>query len=82
MLLFGIIMPVASAEQGANEPTIISGFTTEPMISAGRSYTLALKNNGTVWAWGINNVGQLGDGTRELRSTPVQVQNLNNVIAI
>lgn len=33
----------------------------------------ALKADGTVWAWGANNVGQLGDGTINQQNTPVQV---------
>ena len=42
-------------------------------IAAGGSTTLALKSNGTIWAWGENLYGQLGDGTtvRE-RATPVR----------
>ena len=32
-------------------------------ISAGDYYTVGLKSNGTLWAWGLNNHGQLGDGT-------------------
>jgi alpha-tubulin suppressor-like RCC1 family protein len=39
---------------------------------------LALKADGTVWAWGDNEEGQLGDGTTEYRSTPVQVKDLKS----
>jgi alpha-tubulin suppressor-like RCC1 family protein len=45
-------------------------------------HSLALKNDGTVWAWGWNMYGQLGDGTTVDRNTPVQVQNLNGVTAV
>jgi len=45
-------------------------------------HVLALKKDGTVWAWGLNNAGQLGDGTTTNRATPVQVANLNQVVAI
>ena len=31
-----------------------------PMVVSGRNHTLALKSDGTVWAWGSNNFGQLG----------------------
>ena len=41
-----------------------------------------LRGDGTVWAWGQNNVGQLGDGTTIGRVTPVQVQGLTNVLWI
>ena len=32
-------------------------------VACGSSYTVALKNDGTVWAWGYNGSDQLGDGT-------------------
>ena len=32
-------------------------------VSAGERHTLALKSDGTLWAWGWNNWGQIGDGT-------------------
>ncbi|MCM1439655.1 MAG: hypothetical protein NC131_10735, partial [Roseburia sp.] len=44
-----------------------SGITT-PMVVSGRSHTLALKADGTVWAWGANNFGQLGIATSVNRS--------------
>jgi len=42
-------------------------------ISAGSSHTLAIKNDGTLWAWGRNNYGQLGDGTLVNKSVPTQI---------
>jgi alpha-tubulin suppressor-like RCC1 family protein len=51
-------------------------------IAAGSSHSLALKNDGTVWAWGANDSGQLGDGTTMERHIPVQVQNLSGIVAI
>jgi alpha-tubulin suppressor-like RCC1 family protein len=35
---------------------------TEPMVAAGYHHSLALRDDGTVWAWGNNEVGQLGNG--------------------
>ncbi|MCL0099853.1 hypothetical protein M1O55_03170 [Dehalococcoidia bacterium] len=32
-------------------------------ISAGTNHTVALKSDGTLWAWGSNEFGMLGDGT-------------------
>jgi alpha-tubulin suppressor-like RCC1 family protein len=42
----------------------------------------ALKNDGTVWAWGLNNYGELGDGTTTDRYTPVQVSSLAGITGI
>jgi alpha-tubulin suppressor-like RCC1 family protein len=49
------------------------GLTNVKAIAAGDCHTVALKNDGTVWAWGRNNCSQLGDGTTIQRTTPVQV---------
>lgn len=51
-------------------------------ISAGLRYSLVLLSDGTVWGWGENTWGQLGNGTTTNSDTPVQVQNLDSVIAI
>jgi hypothetical protein len=51
-------------------------------IAAGSIHNLALKADGTVWAWGANSAGQLGDGTNNDSSIPVQVKGLANVAAI
>jgi YD repeat-containing protein len=42
-------------------------------VSAGGSFSTARKSDSTVWSWGVNLNGQLGDGTTTNRSTPVQV---------
>src|SRR5436190_592235 len=43
-------------------------------VKAGFAHSVALKSDGTVWAWGANWYGQLGDGTIADRHTPVQVK--------
>jgi alpha-tubulin suppressor-like RCC1 family protein len=42
-------------------------------IVGGAYHSLALASNGTVWAWGYNNFGQLGNGTNTSSNIPVQV---------
>jgi YD repeat-containing protein len=54
----------------------VSGLTGITAIAGGYFHTIALKNDGTVWAWGYNGYGQLGDGTTTTRTTPVQVSGL------
>ncbi|AEC01294.1 fimbrillin family protein [Parasphaerochaeta coccoides] len=50
------------------------GFMTDvAAVSAGIYHTLILKKDGTLWATGRNNYGQLGDGTTTNTNTPVQV---------
>jgi alpha-tubulin suppressor-like RCC1 family protein len=49
-------------------------------IKSGEYHSIALKTDGTLYSFGENNFGQLGDGSRTNRLTPVQVKNLSNVI--
>jgi len=60
----------------------IYGLSNVTSISTGAEHSLALMQDGTVWAWGRNNNGQLGDGTKTNRLTPVQVPNLSGIVAI
>jgi len=44
------------------------------IISAGWVNSAAVKNDGTLWVWGGNEYGQLGDGTYDAKNLPVQVR--------
>lgn len=70
-------------------PGAVSGLTNVIAVSGGANHSLALKSDGTVWAWGLNSNAQLGDGTTTNRLTPVQVRigiggsnYINDIIAI
>ena len=60
----------------------VSGLSGVSAIAAGANHSLALKTDGTVWAWGYNATGQLGNGTTINSSIPVQVSGLSEVTAI
>ena len=45
------------------------------MVAAGSWHSLALKSDGSLWAWGDNEYGQLGDGTNYMRVEPVRIVN-------
>lgn len=52
---------------------VVGGFTDWCQIAAGRSHSLAIRTNGTAWAWGVNTCGRLGDNTTVAKSSPVSV---------
>jgi alpha-tubulin suppressor-like RCC1 family protein len=51
-------------------------------ISAGQYFAFAIKNDQTVWAWGGNSNGQLGDGTTINKIRPAQVSALTGITKI
>ena len=53
--------------------SVVGGFTDWCQVSAGQYHTTAIRQNGTLWGWGRNACGQLGDGTTLNRSSPVSV---------
>jgi alpha-tubulin suppressor-like RCC1 family protein len=44
---------------------------------AGYFHTVGLQSDGSLWTWGLNEYGQLGDGTTEERHSPLQIGRLN-----
>jgi alpha-tubulin suppressor-like RCC1 family protein len=57
-------------------PALIPGFNSGWVaITAGMSHSLAQQANGTIWAWGSNISGQLGNGNATSQSAPVLVLN-------
>jgi alpha-tubulin suppressor-like RCC1 family protein len=56
-----------------SSPIQVGALTNWSQVSTGSAFTVSVKADGTLWAWGRNGDGQLGDGTVILRSSPVQV---------
>ncbi len=65
-----------------HSPAPVPGLERVRDVAAGGWHSLALGEDGTVWAWGMNNNGQLGDGSRQDRATPMKVAGLSDVKAI
>ena len=53
--------------------SVVGGYTDWIQVSAGMYHSLGLRSNGTAWAWGSNNPGNLGDNTAVAKSSPVSV---------
>ena len=67
----------------ATAPVLVDGgVLLGSAIGAGDTHTLAVKTDGTVWAWGSNNFGQLGDASTTQRLTPVQMSGVSNAAAV
>lgn len=77
-LLLMLLMPACHT----SETQVQSPSSELPRIASGPTHALAVKPDGTVWAWGSNLSGQLGDGTTLDRSTPGPVGGLSNVVAV
>ena len=56
-----------------SSPTQVGSGTDWSKINAGGNHILAIKTDGTLWAWGLNNAGQVGNNSVSNRSSPVQV---------
>ena len=63
-------------------PTNVVGLTNVTAITAGQSFTCALRLDHSVWCWGDNYEGVLGDSGQRYSAVPVQVTGLPEVKAI
>lgn len=63
-------------------PLQVAGLSGITSIASGGAYNLALTQGGTVYAWGDNSNGNLGDGSTTSSASPVQVSGLTNITVI
>ena len=71
-----------TTHDGTRLPVQSIGLSGMRQVSAGYLHSAAVKDDGSVWTWGDNSSGQMGDGTREVRPTPATVAGLPNITAV
>ncbi|MGO8669787.1 MAG: RCC1 domain-containing protein [Capsulimonadaceae bacterium] len=81
--MFGQLGNGTTDETGNPIPVPVTGFN-EPItgIAAGGVHSLAVGPYGYVWAWGSNSSGQLGNGTTNNSSVPVQIPTIGEAVAV
>lgn len=83
---------IGAVTTDAGSPVQVGTANDWVFVTAGWYTVFAIKSNGTLWAWGQNTYGKLGDGTQTNRNVPVQIgtdtnwqsvsSNSNNTVAI
>ena len=68
-----VTTPANTRLWGFSSPVQVGSLTTWAKIAAGESFSAAISTNGTLWAWGYNINGQLGQNNTTVMSSPVQV---------
>ncbi|RWW58034.1 hypothetical protein BHE74_00035160 [Ensete ventricosum] len=63
-------------------PVRVQGLERVRLIAVGAFHNLALLEDGTLWAWGNNEYGQLGTGDTQPRSQPIPVQGLSGLTLV
>jgi alpha-tubulin suppressor-like RCC1 family protein len=61
-----------------SSPIQVGALTTWKQVAIGYYHTAAVKVDGTLWTWGYNNLGQLGNGNITSYSSPIQIGTLTN----
>jgi alpha-tubulin suppressor-like RCC1 family protein len=78
----GVGSAMCGGELCEPNPTPVTGLSGVKALAAGGEHALALMSDGTVKAWGTNALGELGDGTDEVKDMPVPVSGLAGVVAV
>jgi alpha-tubulin suppressor-like RCC1 family protein len=60
-------------------PRPVIGLSNVVGIAAGSEFGLALRADGSVWGWGANEYGQMGDDAVDFKATPVRLAGVTNV---
>ncbi|EJW15454.1 alpha/beta hydrolase [Paenibacillus alvei] len=73
---------IARDEATNSSPEAIYVAQTSIGLATGENHSLQVHEDKTLWAWGKNDSGQLGDGTKTSKTTAVQVVGLDDVISV
>ncbi len=79
LVVFTLLFTGTSGFLSSAEASAPASFVS---VSIGQWFSVALKSDGTVWAAGRNEDGQLGVGDKSYRSGFVRVLGLANVVAV
>lgn len=69
----GTLWSMGGSTQAEGIPQKITNDNDWAMIARGEFAFFAIKTDGSLWAWGMNNCGQLGDGTITSKSIPTRI---------
>src|ERR1700709_1982204 len=69
LLVAAVPTVVGQTAQAHRQPAVAGGWTS---LGAGFLHSCGTRADGTLWCWGYNAYGTLGDGTTESRSAPVE----------
>lgn len=72
----------AGSMDRTNRPVQVDHNTNWKSAAAGFQHSLALKNDGSLWAWGANHLGQLGIGGNSATNRPTQVGNDSDWVSV
>ncbi|MGO9658322.1 MAG: RCC1 domain-containing protein [Acidimicrobiales bacterium] len=79
----GVRLPAAASAAGSDIPVEVRGLSGVVAIAGGIDTELALLKTGTVWAWGDDEDGELGNGTHNyVSAVPVLVPGVHGAVAI
>ncbi len=77
----GTVSPRGESVACAPVPQKVAGLSGIQMLSLSPAHAVAVGSDGSVYTWGLNSAGQLGDGTRKDRGRPAKVAGISNAVA-